>query len=113
MPMRNMYPNNIQSRPGPQIMPPSFATNQMLTYNNGSSFMYGNQPFGMPAIAPANYNPVQAALTTSDVQHRKKSIIENINPFIGESKNSPAEILKSFPVSKKNRKIARNNQIIT
>lgn len=92
-----MYQNNIQARPGQAIMPPAFS-NPMLPYNNNAAIFYGNQQFAMSTIPPATY-PIQAAPPVHEAHIRKKSIIENINPFIGENKNSPADILKSFPVS--------------
>lgn len=98
LPMRNMYQSNVPQRPVPQIMASSFAANAMMPYNNNAAMFYGNQQFAMAAMPPPTY-PVQNAPPTSEVQHRKKSIIENINPFISENTKTPADLLKSFPVS--------------
>lgn len=85
------------------------ATNAMIG-NNQHMLPYTQHYFGNQAIATpgfiANNFPAQAtamnAVTmgaTVEPIGRRKSIIENINPFISEQKVLSSDLLSAFPVS--------------
>lgn len=60
---------------------------------------FGNQSMATPGFIANNFPAATAAPATTEPAGRRKSVIENINPFVGEKNISPAELLSTFPVS--------------
>lgn len=88
------------------MMPGMMNPNVMDAFNQQSMMPY-QQTF-MPATNPsftampgfvANNFPATNNVPPIEPAQRKKSIIENINPFISENRNLPPDALSSFPVS--------------
>ena len=80
-------------------------TNPMMSSFNPSMMPYTQNYFGNQAIATpgfiANNFPASINPNVGEPSHRRKSIIDNINPFISEQKVLPtADLLSAFPVSK-------------
>lgn len=80
------------------------ATNQMVSSNNQSMLPYSQNYFGNQAIATpgftANNFPSSSVPNAIEPMGRRKSIIENINPFLNEQKHVlPQDLLSAFPVS--------------
>lgn len=57
-----------------------------------------SQPFAMSGFAVNNF-PAPNSAPVPEPMQRKKSIIDNINPFMSEHRNVPNDALSSFPVS--------------
>lgn len=75
-----------------------FAHNQsMMPYTQN---YFGNQSIATPGFIANNF-PTSSNAIPLDPGTRRKSIIENINPFISEQKVLPSDLLSAFPVSKK------------
>lgn len=80
-------------------------TNPMMSSFNPSMLPYTQNYFGNQAIATpgfiANNFPASTNPNVGEPSTRRKSIIDNINPFISEQKVLPtADLLSAFPVSK-------------
>lgn len=80
------------------------ATNPMVSASNNQSMMaysqnyFGNQAIATPGFTANNF-PSAMNQGVNEPTNRRKSIIDNINPFIGEQKVLPsAELLSAFPV---------------
>lgn len=110
LPMKSSIPMSMQNRsqvhgqlPNVASMTNFAASNPMVSFNP-SMMPYTQNYFGNQAIAtpgfiannfPSNTNP-----NVGEPPNRRKSIIENINPFISEQKVLPtADLLSAFPVS--------------
>lgn len=79
----------------------SFGAQNMIQYQ--PAFMpvaTNNPPFTMPGFVANNF-PASNNVQPIEPMQRKKSIIENINPFTSEHRNLPPDALSSFPVSKR------------
>lgn len=79
-------------------------TNQMISSGiNQAMIPYSQNYFGNQAIATpgfiANNFPTTSNAINAEPVSRRKSIIENINPFINEQKVLPMDLLNAFPVS--------------
>lgn len=73
----------------------------MMTYQPN---YFGNQSMATPGFIANNFPATNiapaAAANTSEAANRRKSLIENINPFVGGEKTMPpADLLSAFPVS--------------
>lgn len=84
------------------LMPTAYHPNPFVTFGNQAAMQYqqqylGNQPFATPGFVANNFPTNSGSIVEPPT--RKKSIIENINPFITEQSNQPADLLSSFPVS--------------
>lgn len=79
------------------------AGNPMISMANNQSFApytqhyFGNQSFATPGFIANNF-PSSSNMIANEPTNRRKSIIENINPFINEQK-LPTDLLSAFPVS--------------
>lgn len=74
----------------------SSAINQsMLPYTQN---YFGNQAIATPGFTANNF-PSSNIPNAIEPTNRRKSIIENINPFINEQKGLPQDLLSAFPVS--------------
>lgn len=74
----------------------SFANNQtMIPYTQN---YFGNQSIATPGFIANNF-PTSSTAIPLDPGSRRKSIIENINPFISEQKGLSSDLLSAFPVS--------------
>lgn len=74
----------------------------MMPYGAPSALSYQPQAFitHQPFAAPPFAQNIPVSSTTAlEPAQRKKSIIDNINPFISEQNNPPADVLNAFPVS--------------
>lgn len=61
---------------------------------------FGNQSMATPGFIANNFPATNIAPATIEPAGRRKSLIENINPFVGSEKNiPPADLLSAFPVS--------------
>lgn len=65
---------------------------------------FGNQAIATPGFTTNNF-PSSSNAIASEPTNRRKSIIENINPFISEQKGLPIDLLSAFPVSNINARI--------
>lgn len=110
LPMKPSIPLSMQNRSQAHGQLPNVASvtnfaaaNPMVSFNQ-SMFPYTQNYFGNQAIATpgfiANNFPSSTNPSVGEPSSRRKSIIENINPFIGEQKVLPtADLLSAFPVS--------------
>lgn len=80
------------------------AANPMISAAGNQSMMpyaqnyFGNQALATPGFTANNF-PSSMNQIVNEPTGRRKSIIDNINPFIGEQKVLPsAELLSAFPV---------------
>lgn len=110
MSIKPSIPHPIQNRPQTQNQLPhvgsvsNFATtNPMVSMSTNQTMLpytqnyFGNQAIATPGFVANNFpatNPI-----ANEPMSRRKSIIENINPFISEQKVLPADLLSAFPVS--------------
>lgn len=97
LPMQQQFNNraiNYQMLPNNTMMP--YGAPNALPYQPHQQYI-ANQPF--TGFMP-NTMPTSASSTALDPHQRKKSIIDGINPFISEQNNLPADVLKTFPVSR-------------
>lgn len=81
----------------PNVMD-SFGPQGMMPYQPTFMPAVNNPSFTMPGFVANNF-PASSATQPPEPLQRKKSIIENINPFTSELRNLPPEALNSFPVS--------------
>lgn len=78
-------------------------------HSNAIVPLASNQSFSSYSQSPFNNNPGASGFLTSnyssnnlaagDPAGRRKSIIDNMHPAIGESKQPPIDLLNAFPVS--------------
>lgn len=111
MPIKPSIPMSMQNRAQVQGQLPNVASvtnfqaaNPMLSMSNNPMMMpYGphyfpNQAMPMPGFIASNL-PVAKNPIVPEPTARRKSIIDNINPFINEPKMLPAvDLLSEFPV---------------
>lgn len=105
MPTKPSIPYSIQNRNQMHNQMPNqfnmanFTANQMVSMNP-SMMPYTQNYFGnqTPGFVANNF-PTSSNAVPIEPPSRRKSIIENINPFISEKKVLPADLLSAFPVS--------------
>lgn len=110
LPIKPSIPHQMQARAPIHAMPQMAngmnftATNQMISGANNQQMMpyaqnyFGNQAIATPGFIANNFPTTSNAMVTEPTG-RRKSIIENINPFISEQKVLPMDLLSAFPVS--------------
>lgn len=76
----------------------SFSTQNVMPYQPSFMPATANQSFPMPGFVTNNF-PASSSNQPIEPMQRKKSIIENINPFTSELRNPSNDALSSFPVS--------------
>lgn len=79
--------------------------NPMLAMSNNQSMAqpyaqnyFGNQSIATPGFIANNF-PSSSNAIANEPANRRKSIIDNINPFMSEQKVLPTDLLSAFPVS--------------
>lgn len=112
LPMKPGIPLQMQNRS--QMLPPqpniagvmNFTTpNAFMNVGNNPAMMsyppnyFGNQSIATPGFITNNF-PATNIAPAIEPAGRRKSLIENINPFIGEKNVVSADLLSAFPVSK-------------
>lgn len=111
MPMKPSIPMSIPNRSQTHGQLPNVASvtnfaasNPMVSYNQSmvpyTQNYFGNQAIATPGFIANNF-PSSTNPSVGEPPNRRKSIIENINPFINEQKVLPtaADLLSAFPVS--------------
>lgn len=84
-----LNPNGTMDSYGPQ---------NMMPYQPAFMPAAHNPSFTMPGFVANNF-PSSSTVQPVEPMQRKKSIIENINPFTSELRNPSNDALSSFPVS--------------
>lgn len=87
-----MHPNALDAFGQQNMMPYQPAAFMPAAANNPS--------FTMPGFVANNF-PAPSAAPSAEPSQRKKSIIENINPFTSDHRNLPPDALSTFPVSER------------
>ncbi|XP_031633089.1 kinase D-interacting substrate of 220 kDa isoform X3 [Contarinia nasturtii] len=109
MSVKPSIPHPIQTRSQMQNQLPHVgsmtnfgATNPMVSMSSNQTMLpwaqnyFGNQAIATPGFVANNF-PATTNPSATEPMNRRKSIIENINPFIGEQKGLPADLLSAFP----------------
>lgn len=76
----------------------SYGPQNMMPYQPAFMPAANNPSFTMPGFVANNF-PASSTVQPVEPMQRKKSIIENINPFTSELRNPTNDALNSFPVS--------------
>lgn len=109
MPTKPSIPHQIQNRNQMHNQMPNvvsmtnFTANPMISMNPSmmpyTQNYFGNQAIATPGFVANNF-PTSSNAVPIEQSSRRKSIIENINPFISEKKAVlSADLLNAFPVS--------------
>lgn len=107
IPMQNRS-QILQSQANPSVGMANFSTLHALVpmgHHHHPAMMpyqpnyFGNQSMATPGFVANNFPATNAAPAATEPAGRRKSVIENINPFVGEKNALPADLLSAFPVS--------------